>query len=200
MCYNNSRHSSEEWSVSCERDCQDVSEADGGGQGDDHDHQWDCQDSVDHGLSSQGGGGDGSCRVWGSGYCVGRESNLCLACVKTAFSPFSISYLSDFLSQDGSTSLIVEIKFTSGFVLMRRNIGFQPCFWSKGFVRDTSQGRRKVGGIEISSLWGCVRAGSLNTKRLFPVVGMHCKVLQVEMHCKVLQLEMHYKVLQLEMH
>ena len=30
--------------------------------------------------------------------------------------------------QAGSTSLIVEIIFTSGFLLMRRNIGFQPCF------------------------------------------------------------------------
>ena len=49
MYYNNSRDSSEEWSVSCERDCQDVSEADGGGQGDDHDHQWDCQGRDDHG-------------------------------------------------------------------------------------------------------------------------------------------------------
>ena len=30
--------------------------------------------------------------------------------------------------QAGSTSLIVEITFISGFALLRRNIGFQPCF------------------------------------------------------------------------
>ena len=42
--------------------------------------------------------------------------------------PFLFRTFSDSHSQAGSPSLIVEITFTSRFVLMRRNIGFRPCF------------------------------------------------------------------------